>query len=281
MEAVRSWVEDSAYGKSLGVKVGALEEGRVRLELPYADVNSNPGQALHGGCAASLGILGAQAVTRATLGEEAAPFHTAGIQVSYLAAAIGEDVHADATLLRRGKEMCFALVDVATAEGKSIAHATAMVRGRFGAEPAPAYAARGDGGESDPGPMGPHVGKMPFTAARGMDVEHMTGAHSRIRMPGGGTNADLAGGAHEGAVLALLDTTGAMAAWAETGPGRYKASTPSLQAQFLAMPTDEDLVAYGWLVHRDDSAFWCDVEVAGEKSGLVTARGTVLYRILT
>jgi len=281
MEAVRHWVEDSPYGKSLGVRVGSLEEGKVRLDLPYADVNSNPGKALHGGCAASLGIFGAQAVTHATLGEDAGPFHTAGIQVSYLAAAIGEDVHADATLLRRGKDMCFVEVDVATGEGKSIAHATAMVRGRFGAEPSALPKARGDGGEADPGAMGPHVGKMPFTRARGMDVEHMAGGHSRIRMPGGVHNGDVGGGAHEGAVLALLDTTGAMAAWAETGPGRYKASTPSLQAQFLAPPTGEDLVGYGWLVQRDGSAFWCDVEVAGQQSGLVTARGTVLYRIVT
>ena len=48
MEAVRSWVEDSAYGKSLGVRVGDVSEGKVRLELPYDDVNSNPGKALHG-----------------------------------------------------------------------------------------------------------------------------------------------------------------------------------------------------------------------------------------
>jgi uncharacterized protein (TIGR00369 family) len=281
MDAVRRWVEESPYGAALGVRVGDLQEGGARLELPYDDVNSNPGQALHGGCAASLAIIGAQAVTRATLGEEAGPFHTAGVQVSYLAAAIGEDVHADATLLRRGKDMCFVEVDVATPEGKSIAHATAMVRGRFGAEPAPTYRARGDAGEAEPGAMGPHVGKMPFTKARGLVVEHMTGAHSRILMPAGGDNGDLGGGAHEGAVLALLDTTGAMAAWAETGPGRYKASTPSLQAQIVAPPTDEDLVGYGWLVHRDDSAFWCDVEVAGQKSGCVTARGTVMYRIVT
>ncbi len=49
----------------------------------------------------------------------------------------------------------------------------------------------------------------------------------------------------------------------------------------MAPPTGEDLVGYGWLVHRDDAAFWCDVEVAGQKSGFVTARGTVLYRIIT
>ena len=75
-------------------------------------------------------------------------------------------------------------------------------------------------------------------------------------------------------------TAGAMASWAETGPSRFKASTPALQAQILAPPVDEDLVAYGRLVQRDHGAFWADVEVAGQGDGGVIARGTVLYRIL-
>ena len=101
-----------------------------------------------------------------------------------------------------------------------------------------------------------------------------------ISMPCHQDNADASGGMHEGAVLALLDTTGAMAAWAETGPGRFKASTPSLQAQFVAPPDGPDLVGYGWLVQRDDPILWCDVEVAGREDSLVLARGTVIYRIV-
>lgn len=281
MDWIREWVERGAYGSAIGVAVDSLTEEGARLVLPYRDENSNPGSALHGGCAASLGVIGGQAVARAALGVEAGPFHTSGLQVNYLAAAIGEDITATAQLLRRGKDMCFVEVDVATAAGKSIAHVTSMVRGRFGAPTVALPAARGDDGEADPGPMGPHVGGMPFTKARGLSVEHMTGGHSRITMPAGEANADREGGAHEGAVLALLDTTGAMAAWAETGPGAYKASTPALQAQFLAPPTSEDLVGYGRMIQRDGAVLWCDVEVAGVQSGSVVARGTVIYRIVT
>ena len=57
-------------------------------------------------------------------------------------------------------------------------------------------------------------------------------------------------------MLALLDTTGAMASWAETGPGPFKASTPSLQAQILSPPVEQDLVGYGWLVQRDGDVFY-------------------------
>lgn len=118
-------------------------------------------------------------------------------------------------------------------------------------------------------------------AARGIVIEHMAGGTSRLTMPNGAHNADLDGGPHEGAVLALLDTTGAMAAWAETGPGPYKASTPSIQAQVLAPPTDQDLVAYGRIAQRDGALFWAEAEVVGRKDGQVIARGTVVYRIVT
>lgn len=281
MEWIRDWVERSGYGASLGVELASLSETAAGLRLPYRDENTNPGRALHGGCAASLGVVGGQAVARAALGPDAAPFHTSGLQVNYLAAAIGEEVHADATLLRRGKDMCFVEVDVATSEGKSIAHVTSMVRGRFGAKPVRLQRARGDGDEADPGPMGPHVGGMPFTKARGLVVEHMTDAHSRITMPGDGANEDLDGGPHEGAVLALLDTTGAMAAWAEVGPGPYKASTPALQAQILVPPRSGDLVAFGRVFQRDGAVLWSDVEVAAAATREVIARGTVIYRIVT
>jgi uncharacterized protein (TIGR00369 family) len=226
-------------------------------------------------------VIGGLAVTRAALAAPAGDCHTCGIQVNYLAAAIGEEVAAKARLLRRGKDMCFVEIDVATREGKSIAHMTSMVRARFGADPSERFRTQGDAGDADPGPMGPHIGQMPYTRERGLCVEHMTGGRSRITMPCSEKNADVGGGVHEGALLALFDTTGAMAAWAETGPGSFKASTPAMQAQFLAPPPAQDLVGYGRLVQRDGDVFWSDVEVAGAGDGRVVARGTVIYRIVT
>ena len=281
MEEIRRWVEESPYSRFLGVQLEHIDEKSARLVLPYRDENSNPGKALHGGCAASLGAIGGQAVARAALGSESGPWHTAQMQVSYLAAAIGEDVIADAELLRRGKELCFASIAVHTRDGKPIARINTTVRGRMGAEPADRSKSAGDHGESDPGVMGPHIGRVPFIGNRGIAVEHMTGGTSRLVMPASGDNADLEGGVHEGAVLALLDTTGAMASWAECGPGAYKASTTSMQMQVVAPPPKADLVAYGRCVEHDNEIYWSDVEVADRSTGRTTARGTVLYRIVT
>jgi uncharacterized protein (TIGR00369 family) len=281
MEFVRRWIEKSPYSAALGVRLEAISGDAARLHLPYKDENSNPGRALHGGCAASLAALGAQAVTRAALGPESGPWHSFGLQINYLSAAIAEDVVAEARLLRRGKELCFVEVDVATGEGKAIAHATAGVRGRFGGEPLVPIAAAGDDGAADPGKMGPHIGRTPFMGKLGIEVQHMRDARSRLVMPFREGNADEEGGVHEGAALALFDSTGAMASWAETGPGRFKASTPSVQAQILRPPPRDDLVAYAHVVQRDGELFWSDVEMAGASDGRLVARGTVIYRIVT
>ena len=101
-------------------------------------------------------------------------------------------------------------------------------------------------------------------------------------MPWQDSHSDcVSGGTHEGAALALLDTAGAMAGWAVTGPGSFKASTPSMQAQILATPPRGDLMAYANVTHRDNEIFYSDVEVVGVEDQRVCAKGTILYRIVT
>jgi uncharacterized protein (TIGR00369 family) len=277
----RDWVETSTYGAGLGVRLTEATAESAGLLLPFREANSNPGDALHGGCAASLGLIGGHVVARTALGDGFTSFHTAACQVSYLSAAIGEDVTATTTLLRRGKEMCFAETTVVTTEGKPISHITTLVRGRTGDGTVEGPETRGDTGGADPGRMGPFVGKMPFTSARQLDVEHMVDSESRIVMPLGEANGDLGGGFHEGAALALLDTTGAMAAWAETGPGPFKASTAALQAQVVGSLDGDSLVGYGRVAARDGDLFWADVEIADASTRRVEVRGTVVYRIIT
>ena len=72
-----------------------------------------------------------------------------------------------------------------------------------------------------------------------------------------------------------------MAAWATTGPGPYKASTPALQAQILTPPEGVELVAFGRCVQRDGELLWSEVEVCAAADRRVFARGTVIYRIVT
>ena len=280
MEDAKHWLGASAYARGLGVEPQEVTVERAVLRLPFRTGNTNPGGVLHGGVAASLVALAGQAVARASLGPEAAPVVSAGLEIAYLAAAREQAVEAEALRLRAGKELLFVDVTIRGDDGQPVAKGLVTARGRFGAPAVELPLASGDDGVADPGPMGPHIEKLPFLARLGIQIEHMTDGRARIVLPWRPEHADADGGFAEGAVLALLDTTGAMAAWATSGPGRYKASTPALQAQFLAPPPAEDLVAFGRCRHRDGSAFWSDVEVCSAATRRVCTRGTVLYRIV-
>jgi uncharacterized protein (TIGR00369 family) len=280
MSEVRAYVERSGYAAALGVEIRELDDDTAVLALPFREVNSNPGGALHGGCAASLAAMGAQLVTRNALGSAAGPFVLAGLQVNYLAAAINEEVLAKARLQRRGKEMCFVDVRAERHDGKAIASATAMVRARQGAPPAELASYAGERGGDDPGFLGPHAAKMPYMAARGIDVQYGVDGGARVAIPASDANRDNEGGVHEGAVLALLDTAGAMASWGVAGRGPHKASTPSMQAQLLAPPPDEPLLAFARVAQRDGSQYWTDALAIGAETERVFARATVLYRIV-
>ena len=283
MTDLKQWVESSAYSNALGVQLQDLTDEGAALHLPFIKENSNPGGALHGGVYASLSIIGAQATARQVLGEDVGPFHTTAFQINYLSAAINEGVSARARLLRRGKELAFVEVTCTSDAGKDVSHATLMIRGRKGANatigPVPSIDAPG----SNPGDMGPAIaGMVPFISERGIQIEHMDAGFARLTMPWKDSHLDnISGGTHEGAALALLDTAGAMAGWAVTGSGPYKASTPSMQAQVIEIPPAEDLVAHARVTHQDNEIFYSDVEVSGVKSQRVCARGTILYRIVT
>src|SRR5688572_28441402 len=112
--------ESGAYARGLGVRVVDVGDDLVRLALPFAEGNSNPGGALHGGVAPSLVLIGGAAVAEAN-GAAAEERSTIDVSVAYLAAAINEGVVAEARVLRRGKELTFVEVDVRTAAGKPFA----------------------------------------------------------------------------------------------------------------------------------------------------------------
>jgi uncharacterized protein (TIGR00369 family) len=277
------WIEQSGYSKQLGIGIQSLTEEEAVLNLPFREGNSNPGGALHGGVYASMSVVAAQAIARTVLGSEVGPFHTPGFQINYLAAAINEGVSARARLLRRGKELCFVEVTVGSESGRDVSHATLMIRGRQSAANAEGPMARLSVEGDDPGQMGPAItGAVPFIHERGITIEHMADGQARLSMPWLDSHGDsVSGGTHEGAALALLDTAGAMAGWAVTGPGRFKASTPSMQAQVIAAPPKGDLIAHASVAYRDNEIFYSEAEVVGAEDGRVCAKGTILYRIVT
>src|SRR5262249_28887024 len=113
-----------------------------------------------------------------------------------------------------------------------------------------------------------------------LTITHMKDGRAVIRMPATPDNTDGAGAVHEGALAALLDTTGAMASWSVAGLNlRYKASTVGIHVSFHAPLVGEDVVAEGW-TRRNNEIFLNEVRVSGARSGTVVATGAVTYRIV-
>jgi uncharacterized protein (TIGR00369 family) len=273
------------YHSSLGIHVEDVTAERARLRIPYADENSNPGRALHGGVYASaIDVAGTLAARAGIVLATAPDMRTLDLCVCYLAAAIGEDVTAEARVLRRGKELAYVAVDVRNDAGKSLA--TGLVTHRMAPPASPDRQLAAVPPFTPPAaPTAPPLARalvaVPFIAGRGMRITHMHEGRAIVEMPWKAENADEAGAVHEGALAALLDTAGAMASWSLVGLDfRLKASTVGIHVSFHASARGEDVVADARTIGRTDESFSNVVVVYGAGSGRAVATGSVTYRIV-
>jgi uncharacterized protein (TIGR00369 family) len=289
LESLAVRFECTPYNQSLGIRVESIELDRVRVRVPYKDDNSNPGRALHGGVAAStINIAG---VLAAWTGIEERPELETGtldLSVDYLAAAIGEDIVATAEVLRRGKEIVYSDVDVSNDAGKRIAKGLVTYRA-FDVATVPAARQR----QRETTPSLPAAAThqlvqhargfvmVPFIARLGMQADHASDGQAVLRMPFKTENADADGAVHEGALAALIDTTGALASWSITGLNfAYKASTVGIHVSHHTHAVREEVVAHARTLRRMNEIFLNQVTVSGRDSGRVVATGAVTYRIV-
>jgi len=283
LRALAARVETAPYPRRLGVCVEAVGADGARVRVPYVDRNSNPGRALHGGVAASTIDVAATLAACAGV-DDGLETAVVDCTVSYLAAAIGEDIVADARVLRRGKELAFVEVDVRNDAGKGIAKGLVTHRA---APPASADRRRPATAEpvalpdeDVPEPARLLLG-VPFIASLGLTIRHMHDGTAIVEMASAPDLRDADDAFHDGAIAALLDTTGAMASWSVTGLDfRYKASTVGLHLSHHVRGTGEAAVAHGRVRWRTDELFHVAVEVSGAQSHRVLAAGTVTYRIV-
>lgn len=121
---------------------------------------------------------------------------------------------------------------------------------------------------------------VPFMASLGLAITHMQDGRALVHMPLTPDKTDHDGAIHEGALAALLDTTGAMASWSIAGLDlRYKASTVGIHVSYHA-PARDEVAAEARTWRRNDEIFLNQVTVSERGSGRVVATGTVTYRIV-
>jgi len=284
-DALATRYESAPYNRALGLCVQEVTPALVRLALPFAEGNSNPGGALHGGVAASLVLVGGALVADAGVEDDAMRMGTTvDASITYLAAAINEGVVVSARPLRRGKGLTFAEIDVQTEAGKPIARGLAA---RRLAPPAPADRVRrtreaaAPAGGAEPPRFTRIFTSAPFMARLGLEVLRVEDGDARVRLPWAGANGDAEGNLHEGALAALADTTGAMASWSLVPlDPRNKASTPVVHVSVHGAVRDEAVIAHARTLARTDEIFTNAVTLTGETSGTMVATATVTYRIV-
>src|SRR3989442_10503 len=215
----------------LGVGGGAIAPDRARTPVPKKDENSTPGRALHGGVPAStIDIAGVLAAATGLAGRPTFDAGTLDLSVDYLAAAIGEDIVAEAEVLRRGKEIVYAEVDVRNDGGKRIAKGLVT---HHALDRPPAGAERQRPTRAEPAAAGGEVPKparaivsVPFLASLGLAITHMQDGRALVHMRLTRDKTDHDSAIHEGALAPIAAATGAMASWSIAGLDlRYKAST--------------------------------------------------------
>jgi uncharacterized protein (TIGR00369 family) len=274
-ELARDWFEACPFHAFLGLEPVSLAPDRIRLRLPFDVRLTNNGAVLHGGLAAALAGISSRALWLASGGRGVA--HLASLHVSYVSAADG-DLAVEARLVRSGRNVCFAQVEISSSAGRRVGDALSTLRLRAAPQPGGyAHAALPD---LDPAlPALQRAVSAPFLVRMGFEVLGMGEGASRVLLPWRPELGD-GPGFHDGALLALLDCAGAMSSHAAHGAPAPRNATIALQAQVFSpdLPAS-DLLALARCALRDDDIYWNEVQIARDATRELLARGSVIYRI--
>jgi len=279
---------EAPFLRTLGARLEGVTEQHARLVLPHREENGNRNGTLHGGVVAAA--IDAVAAAAACAGLDPArrrDASTIDLTVHFLAPARREDVVAEARALRRGRDITFVDVAVATAAGSPVARglvahragpgagvpraaAAAAPEQRAVAEPAPEVLARAR-------PSG-----SPFTARIGVVSAPLGRGRAVSLLPWSDALAADDGAVHEGALAALVDCAGGAASWSVDGFTPHgRAATIGMHLCFDASVRGEDVLAEAATSWCSGGVYVNSVTVAGRTSGRAIASGSVTYRIVT
>jgi uncharacterized protein (TIGR00369 family) len=121
-DVLAAYIEHSPFAVHLGLRTDKIEPDHVRLAMPYNEQLATVGDVVHGGAISSL--LDTAATIAAWSGLESLENvrgTTISLAVTFVAAARGRDLVADARVVRRGRSVCFCEVDVQDDAGATVA----------------------------------------------------------------------------------------------------------------------------------------------------------------
>ena len=128
-EIISEFVPSSPLVRLLGMRLESLEQDRAVLVLPYRPDLATIDDIVHGGAIASLIDTAGMAATWADSAEpESLAGATVTLNVSYMAAARGQDLRATADVVKRGRSIVFSDVTVTEPGGRVVAKGTVVQR---------------------------------------------------------------------------------------------------------------------------------------------------------
>src|SRR5437867_3281610 len=113
VEEAMARFERMAFAPFLRVRVAQVSHERALLRLPFQEDNANQGGVLHGGATASLIHMAGTLAAWTGLDLQTEPsVNTVDLSIQYLAAAMREEITAEAIVPRRGRDIFFLDVTV-------------------------------------------------------------------------------------------------------------------------------------------------------------------------
>jgi uncharacterized protein (TIGR00369 family) len=283
LEQARARFAQVPFAERLGVAVADLGPDRARLVLPYCPEHMNAVGVLNGGASASL-LTMAGALAAWTGVDLEAPGHPGCVDVAiqYLAPAGEEDVLAEATVVRRGRDLAFVAVTLRSRAGHPVGQGLVTYQAPGHPERAPRVLAR-PALLAAPDPVTrPREERLfrGYVRKLGMRPLHESPGRARLRMPGTANHLDEAGRVHAGALASIVDIAAVAASWSlvPRRPGA-RGSTIAMQVSYPS-PTSEAVVADAHVQQRSEALLFSTVHVTAEDSGQLVALGQVSYRLI-
>jgi uncharacterized protein (TIGR00369 family) len=282
VEEAMARFERMAFAQFLRVRVAQVSHEGAVLCLPFQEDNANQGGVLHGGATASLIHMAGTLAAWTGLDLHAGPLgNTVDLSVQYVAAALREEITAEALVLRRGRDIFFLDVTVRGAAQQLIGKGLMIYRAPQYTAPMRLY--------SRPAPPATALAKdsPPVLVPNNQDFTHKlqitTVSHSpgsvRLAMPYLPAHSDEQGNMHPGAVAALLDTAGTYASWSMVQRPGTRGATVGMQLSYPEV-SQTDVVAEAHVERRSEEMFFSLGQVRTVSTGHLVAMGNVSYRLL-
>jgi uncharacterized protein (TIGR00369 family) len=127
--AMRNIMTSTPYIGGLNIVAERWDADGVRLRLPFDERLTNDGAIYHGGAVASLvDTAGASAVFAGHDFDKGARAATVSMTVNYMGAGRSADLIAEATCVKRGRDLHFSEIEVRDVEGKLVATGSLVYR---------------------------------------------------------------------------------------------------------------------------------------------------------